>query len=412
MKENVIVKGLIILGLVFVLWLSTFFIQSLARERERNRSEVAEELSKSWAGEQRIAGPVLFYTKKIETKEYKKTKQFNRLPDLLTVTANINTFTRHKGIYKIPVYIANISYDATFKFDKDETFIKNLTDKTVLLGLKISDLKGLKSNMVINVNGKQYPLQKDPDRPDILSARIPVADSMHISFQFSLKGIDEFGIQAAGSDTRVDMSSNWTSPSFSGSFLPEHYTITDSGFTATWRVYELNRSLPKFFNYGLDRVFDKDIMTVRFVSPVNVYRQTHRAIKYSFIVIALTFMVFFFIEQMNKVKIHPVQYLLIGLAMVAFYSLLLALSEQLSFNLSYWIATFMTISLIAVYFGFIQKSRKLGITVFAGLLILYGFIYVLLNLETYALLAGSLGMFVIIAVLMYLSLKIKWYGQE
>jgi inner membrane protein len=190
--------------------------------------------------------------------------------------------------------------------------------------------------------------------------------------------------------------------------LPEKRVVNESGFNSEWKILHLNRNFPQQWNADISlksATFGVDLIT-----PNDSYQKSDRSIKYAILIIALTFMAFFFIEILNQKKVHPFQYILIGLALCIFYTLLISISEFVSFNAAYWIATTMTMILVFLYSRSIFQNFKLASIVSSVMLILYGFIFTIIQLEDSALLIGSVGLFSILAVVMYISRRIDWYS--
>ena len=194
-----------------------------------------------------------------------------------------------------------------------------------------------------------------------------------------------------------------------GNFLPDERDISETGFSANWNVLHLNRNYPQTWRANDYKVQGSEFGT-NLLLPVDNYKKAYRVTKYAVLFIALTFMVFFFVEILNKVFIHPIQYLLVGVALVVFFSLLLAFSEHMLFNLAYILSALLTLALVTMYTTAILKSRQLGLFICGILLVLYGFIFTIIQMEDYALLIGSIGIFVILAIVMYFSRKIDWYN--
>ena len=206
------------------------------------------------------------------------------------------------------------------------------------------------------------------------------------------------------------MTSNCTTPSFAGSFLPANREVTKDGFTSDWKVVQVNRNYPQVIaGNAYYRAVNDSKFGVNVLIPLQHYQKSMRTVKYAILIILLTFVVSFFVEMIQKKDIHPVQYLLIGLALCLFYSLLVSISEHTSFTIAYIIAALMTDGLITCYLAGVLKIKKTALAIGGLLLALYAFIFVLLQLESYALLAGSIGLFVLLAVLMHYSQKIDWY---
>ena len=207
------------------------------------------------------------------------------------------------------------------------------------------------------------------------------------------------------------MTGAWKSPGFIGSFSPES-KIDANGFTANWNILHFNRNIPEAWTDHSIKSFAETSFGVNLVDTVDQYQQNMRSAKYALMFIALTFVVFFFVEILTRKKIHPLQYLLVGIALILFYSLLLSISEQLNFGAAYLIASIATIGLIVAYAHSIFKSIMSTGILAAFLSILYVFLYVVLQLEDIALLFGSIGLFIILGVIMYFSGKINFYKPE
>ena len=204
------------------------------------------------------------------------------------------------------------------------------------------------------------------------------------------------------------MKSKWNNPSFIGKFLPSSREVTASGFNAKWSVNNFNRNYPQeWYNDKYDLYSSS--FGVKLLIPVDEYQKTMRTSKYGIMIILLTFISFFMIEIFNKKVLHPIQYLLIGLALLIFYSILLSLSEYILFQYSYLIAALLVVGLISLYTSSIYVNKKLGITIGAFLIVFYGFMYIILQMQDYSLLLGNIALFIILAVIMFLTRKINWY---
>ena len=236
-----------------------------------------------------------------------------------------------------------------------------------------------------------------------------VKTSYDFSFSLKLKGSEVLYFTPLGKETNVSLASNWSSPSFDGNFLPDQRSIADSGFTANWNVLHLNRNYPQQW-LGSSHDITYSAFGVNLFTPVDNYQKSTRSVKYAIMIIALTFLVMFFVEILNNKAIHPFQYILIGLALCVFYSLLISISEQSNFNFAYLISGLATVGLIAAYSKSVFKENKLVALVSSVLVILNGYVFSLIQLEDYALLMGSIGLFIALAAVMYYSRKIDWYN--
>ena len=214
-------------------------------------------------------------------------------------------------------------------------------------------------------------------------------------------------------ETRMSMTSDWPHPSFSGAFLPTERSISKGGFTASWRVPHLARSVPQAWSLasaGIDR-FRPYQFGVQLYKPVDFYDLVARAAKYAVLFLALAFMAVFVIELVSGRRVHPVQYLFVGLAMIFFYVLLLSLAEQLGFALAYLLASAASGGMLSVYVGRVLESRRHGIVMLAAFGLLYGLLYLILRLEDYALLAGAILGFAALTAVMFATLRVDWSGR-
>lgn len=217
-------------------------------------------------------------------------------------------------------------------------------------------------------------------------------------------------VHRIGEKSETSLGSTWEHPSFDGDFLPDRHTIDEKGFTATWNILNLNRNYPQQWTND-DYEISNSTFGVRLLYPVNQYQQSTRSVKYAIMFLGLTFLVFFFSEILNRKRIHPIQYLLVGFALCLFYTLLISFAEHLSFLVAYLIAAASTILIIASYARSFLKSARLTAIVALVLVILYSFLYTILQLQDFDLLFGSIGLFITLAVIMYLSRNIEWYAS-
>lgn len=238
----------------------------------------------------------------------------------------------------------------------------------------------------------------------------PVAVSPDNSIKFSssilINGSEQLLFTPVGKETMVKLNSAWPDPSFTGGQLPDH-RISDTGFVATWKSLAHTRNFPQAWketSYNLQSAsFGADLFI-----PVNGYQKTMRSVKYAILCILLTFAAFFIIETVNKKSVHPFQYALIGLALILFYTLLLSISEYTGFNTAYIIASAATVGLIAWFVKGILQSSKLTTVLGVVLMLMYSYIFTILQLQDYSLLLGSIGLFLTLAVIMHFSKKIQW----
>jgi len=419
------IKGLITGALILLMMIPTVFIINLVNEREQRQQEVAKEVSQKWSSAQTLTGPYLFIPYKVFGKD-KDGKVFETidhiwlLPENLQVNGDIDHQIRLRSIYKVLLYRTTLKEDGNFILQLPKSLDSaNViwTDIKICYGL--SDFKGIEERLVVNLNGMDFELSPGLPSDDIdstgLSANISldaesIGKNIPFSLQLKLKGSGQLHFVPMSGNSKYALKSSWPSPSFDGNNLPNERVVSDSGFTASWTFNKAN--LP-FGTILKDFKFDQNAIAfgVTLLQPADQYSKTNRSVKYAILFIGLTFSLFYIVEIMQKKPVHPVQYVLIGLALVIFYTLLLAFGEFIMFDLAYGIASLATVLLISLYaWSHFQNWKSAGI--FAGILsLLYGFIFILIRLEDTALLVGSIGLFLVLAIVMYASRKVNWYGS-
>jgi len=434
--------------LILVLLIPLAFIKDLIRERKQRQEEVVKEINESWGKEVQLYGPILkvpYYnytesivtdskTKLIQTIKEKTINYAYFFPEELDVVGDIEGETKTRGMYKTSVYTTNIDMTGSYNFP-DFTSLEIpqndiLWDKTQLI-MKTTNLKGIKDPIKIKINDQTLSFESNFDPKDTnngkyneygeyISQEIYTIDTksfnlkelfkntaVNFDMSYNASGSSRFQIIPIGKETTMHLTSNWKDANFMGEYLPYNPDkIKDNGFDAHWKVLQMNRPFSQQFKSLPD--LNDFSFGVAFFIPVDDYQQNERSAKYGYLMIALTFLLFFLIQTLSKIYIHPFQYLMIGLALVIFYTLLISISEHSDFTKAYAIAASAVIVLITLYSKSIMNNWKFPIFIGFSLIILYGFIYVIIQLENYALLVGSIGLFAILAVVMYASRKIDW----
>ncbi len=304
-------------------------------------------------------------------------------------------------------------------FKKLDIKTKNVHFDKATLNFGITDLKGIEKQVSLNWNDKSIFFNSGTSTKHIVESGINALIKVDVgrigNYNFTtkidLKGSQFLYFTPVGKTTNVNVKSNWSTPSFTGTYLPDDRNISETGFSANWNILHLNRNFPQEWTGGKYSIEDSSFGTDLLLSVDN-YKKSYRVAKYAILFLVLTFMTFFFVEIMRNVFIHPVQYLLVGIAIIVFYILLLSLSEHIKFNFSYILASISTLLLISLYTTAILKSKQFGLLIFGILFIVYTFIFTIIQLEDYALLIGSIGMFIILGIVMYLSRKIDWYNVK
>lgn len=421
LKHSLGTRLFIIAFLTLILLIPALLIQELISEREYRRDSVANEISQKWGGEQVLVGPVISVPYKYYFNSEEKVEQTIRyahfLPENLNVTGSITTEVRYRGIYKVIVYNSNLSISGNFPSIDLNGFkvpVEDFLIDDAFVSVGISDMTGIKDFVNIKWNGDEYLANPGIESHDVLASGISIAPDLstgekyEFSFDLNLNGSTGLHFSPVGKQTNVDLSSDWSNPSFAGNFLPAEREVTDTGFNAEWSVLHLNRNFSQQW-IGPNQEVTNTLFGVELLLAVDEYQKTMRTAKYAIMFISLTFLTFFMIELLSKKIIHPIQYLLIGFALLIFYTLLLSISEYVVFQLAYLIAAAAIIGLITIYsYSVLSDKLKSGI-IFGVLVILYGYLYILLQLQDYALLLGSMGLFVVLSVVMYLTRNINWF---
>jgi inner membrane protein len=413
----------IVAGLTLLLLIPTIFVNFLVSERSERRNSANAEVSRSWGGTQTIVGPILTIPIKISSinaaGDISQTISFAHvLPRNLKIQGTLNPEIRYRGIYKIPLYSGQFVIEGQFESIDLNRLHKNSNEilwNDAFLTVGISDPKGLRDSSTLRWNASTYASEPGILSNDVVSAGItfkPYIGIAQSSYSFSLpisvNGTSEMSFVPVGEVTEVVLDSPWDNPSFVGSFLPYSHDISADGFHAEWRVLDLNRNFPQEWVGNQYNIIASAFGTSLYLA-VDDYQKTSRSIKYALLFIALTFVSFFLCEIIVKTAFHPIQYVFIGFSLILFYILLLSLSEHLRFNVAYLIACLSIILLVTLYTFWISKKRQISTVIFFVLVSLYGFLFVTLQLQDYALLLGSIGLFVVLFVIMYLTRDIDWF---
>lgn len=417
-------KAAVIFMLAVVLLIPAVMLQDLIKERHAYQQSVTASINDQWGKSQTVAGPVLVIPYRVpqaaNVVAAGAVQYAYVLPERLTIGGKLHPELRSRGIYKTAVYDSNLDLKGNFKqltlstLGVDPSWV--LLDQ-VSLSVGLSDPRGISSEVKMNYGNNNYSFAPGVVNQDLYAngilARVPVQlqDGKLVAgdfaIHFDLKGSEQLFFAPVGSFTQVDLQSDTLEPSYEGAFLPKSHSSHGQGFAADWQVLQLNRNYPDAWT-GNTYKLEQGNFGVRLMTPMDTYQKTSRASKYAILIIGLTFMVFYFIELLQGRGIHPLQYGLVGAALIVFYALLLSISEQTNFDAAYLVASIMTIGLITGFTGSIFRKLGTSLTVAGSLSFLYGFIYVILQSEDNALLMGSLGLFVILAVLMYVSRKIRF----
>jgi len=417
-KESSTLRILIISAIVILLLIPNFMIQSLIAERHQYRIEAISEISSSWAGAQIVAGPIISVQKKKERKDKNGKVHFNTeyshyLPENLEIDADVQPEIRYKGIYELVLYKSKIKMKGHINLSKlREHFPADDYDE-IYISFNVSDLRGIQKDVTLKLNGKEYSLtpglKNKIFRNGFYTAIQLNKDTLqNFEIGIDLNGMENLEFIPLGKYSEININSSWNNPGFFGAYLPESRKIDEEGFKAKWIVNYFNRTYPQVWHNDNYDVFSSSF-GVKLLIPVDEYQKTMRMTKYSLMIIVLTFLSFFLVEVFSKKIIHPIQYLLVGLALIIFYSILLAISEYVVFQYSYLISSLMTILLVGFYVKSIYSSKQIASIITGMLALFYGFMYVILQLQDYSLLLGNIALFIILALVMFFTRKVNWY---
>ena len=413
LKDSLPLKIALMGVLALLMLIPLAMIRSQINDRQNAADSSRDEVADSWGRAQTLTGPVLqfFYEEEVLDKDQKKTtRETTRTiyPRMLSYDIDAQTQTLHRSIYDIMVYGADVVVTGDFVipayFAKEK-----LTKQFVSMGL--SDLRGIDGTVEITLGDTPYTFHTssgtmgtvspfDPHRDykgsvsetiDLDKALMDGKSALPFRLTYRVKGSSSLMVRPYGETTEAMMHSDCPDPSFTGDFLPSEREVTEGGFTARWSVSEINRGNPDDTSFG-----------VNLLQGVTQYQKTMRSVKYGILVILLVFLAGLAVELVGKKKISMVQYLVIGLSLVLFYALVLSFSEFMNFSLAYGLATLMTVAALFGYFRGILRDRSAWLLT-ALVILAYLLSYVLLQMETYALLAGTLLLFALLVGIMYLT---------
>lgn len=421
--QSITLKAVIIGFLTLLMLIPGAMIQSLVHERQERSRETVQKINEQWSLSQMLSGPYLV----VPYRTFPEDRKMGVEPDeheMICTPTNLNIKVqlmpelRHKGIFTSILYRSKIAVSGTFRKPDLKLPSNSQVDwSAAIVRIGISDLRGMK-NIPDFRWGKAHIATEAGGSKDAIGEGITgqlrgletlsAGEEMSFACDIELNGSSELSFVPAGRETRVSVNGNWASPGFTGSFLPD-YRLDKSSFTANWRVLHFNRNIPPMWTDGQEPALKESAFGISLVNPVDHYQQNMRSAKYAIMFVVLTFVIFFFVEVLTGKRIHPIQYLLVGVSLILFYTLLLSLSEQIGFGAAYLIAAVAIVGLISSYAHSIFRKLAHSASLAAFLSMLYLFLYIVLQLEDIALLIGSIGLFLILGIIMYVSRRISWY---
>ena len=447
-QESITVKLMSIGFLVLILLIPSSWIQDVMQERQSRAEGVMQEVSDKWSGSQSLSGPILVVPYKVRQKFdhgkdgieiQERTEKLYLLPEVLSITGEVNPTVLHRGIFDAAVYTSSLTMKANF--NKPDFALAEIPDEMVLwkdafMIFSITDLRGITENPVfkvgesskvtepssnLGVSIRKFSREPQPNGVEIsdfssngIIAKLGWQSEQdftgNTSIKIKLKGSHRLSFNPTGKTTTVALTGPWGNPSFDGEFLPENREITEDTFSASWKILHYNRPFSQQWIESGMKLSGSEF-GVKLIVPVDQYQKSIRTSKYSQLIIILTFVALFLVEITRKIRIHPFQYILIGAALIIYHTLLLSLSEQVGYNIAYWIATLATVGLICSYSISFLESKNLVILFTSLMTVFYSFIFVIVLQQDFSLLLGSIGLFLIVGALMYFARKVKWYQE-
>lgn len=433
-KYPLLSKVMVIGLLMLLLSIPLMMVRDVIQERSLNRAAATAEVARAHAGEQTITGPVLYvpytetFTRTVavgdagHTREERVTQAHAviRFPTVMETRSRLDTETRWRGVFPITVYTSVNQSTGRFVWSDVEPKEKNgqisLGQPRLLMG--VSDLRGLLNAPQLKIDGHAIAVAPAPAAqrlPLPLAASLDVAQLrpgavLPFDLQLDLAGTGRIGWVPLADENRVQLQSTWPHPSFGGDFLPRTRAVSAQGFEAAWSVPSLSTQAQQQFLQTGEQRRAPESFSVALEDPVDVYRMTERATKYGMMFIVLTFAAFFVLEMVKRWRIHPMQYLMIGAALVLFFLLLLSISEHLDFVWAYLVASVACIGLLAHYLRHVLDGWTPGLLMSGLLVALYGVLYGILVSEDNALMMGSLLLFGVLAAIMVATRKVDWYS--
>jgi len=411
-------------------------VQELISERSGMRAQALADISQRWGAAQHIGGPVIAIPKRVrvQTSNGWITQNFTEilLADRLDVGGTLAPEIRRYGIYSTPVYLAELKISGRF-LARDLRALQGREDATgetrettylfdqAELRLPIADVRGIRRISALKLDGAEHAFGPANGEGMTKAIALPIDlsewaksardDEAHgFELNLTLAGTGSVQFLPLARKTDAHLSAPWPNPSFGGMFLPAQRTVDEKAFSAQWQVLDLNRNYGQHWQEGANAVDPAAAaFGVNLYQPADLYQQNERAGKYGALFIALTFVAFFLFEVLKKLRVHPVQYLLVGLALTTFYVVLLALSEQIGFASAYLAAAAAVVLLVGGYAAAVLRARRAGILLGAALALIYALLYGLVVSEQYSLLMGALALLVVVAALMYLTRRVDWY---
>lgn len=421
-------KAAVVVLVSLLLLIPIGMLRGLISERIRLADQAGAAVAAGWGGWQQLGGPILVVPIERQIRDghgqpRQRLDYVFILPDTLDIDAALETESRRRGIYTVPVYQSRLRIEARFvPADLAAVSATGHPDRQVLwdkaqLLLPVSDVKAIRAleqarwnDRPLRFVGGGYP-QHDGIRAAIDLSEVRAGKPALFTAELSVAGSECLQFLPLARTTDVRMQADWPDPAFSGNYLPVERHVVEDGFTARWQVLELNRDFPQSWTDEAavtHEQFRDSAFGVGLYLPADVYQRNERSMKYALLFIVMTFSSLFLLEHLVGPELHAVQYALVGLALSMFFLLLLALSEHIGFDAAYWVGTAALVSLIGVYLSGVLRSRARGCVAAVAMTLLYGLLYVILNAAETALLIGAMSLFAMLTAVMTITRRVDW----
>ena len=425
------VKVMFIGFVILLLQIPVSMISGQINERQWTKQEAVTEVAGKWGKEQILSGPRLvipYYemyswkNKDGHTEHSRKKRYASFLPKELNVNAEVNNQTRYRGIFEVPLYQSNITVKGHFEkpnFERWGIQAEHILWGQAELVIGLSGANSIQKNVQLKWGDNTYEVEsglgKSNHTESGFHARLNegfASKSYAFNIKMDVNGSQRLFVAPTGKSSLITINSNWPDPSFQGNKLPTQHRITNEGFVADWHIPAISLSYPQqWLTHKFDlSTINQSLVGVAFISPVDNYRMTERSVKYAVLFLILTFTVIWVFELTTNIKVHLLQYLLIGMGMSLFYLLLLALSEHISFVWAYVIASILVITMTSTYAKVALKSSKRALLIGVLTTAMYTYLYTLLQEQNYALLTGAIGTFLALGTVMYTTRNINWFA--
>jgi inner membrane protein len=428
------VKLIIVCGLALLMGIPVILVGGLVNERHQRAADVIAEISRHVGGPQTFLGPALAipYTVAPTTAAGPVSQDvYLVFPARASAVLKTSTEERHRSLFRVPVYQADLKFDAEFDLSDVPNSAPqgaelNWNRAEIVVG--VTGAHGALADAVLSMDDKTltmtpaetvgtFALETDANQHtrltlfgahpgDAIKARLP----LHVTSTLRFSGAERVSVLAYGKTTQLTAEGDWRKPSFDGGILPVNRNVTDTGFTAKWTVPFIARGVRAQGPINSITGLNTTALGISFIEMADPYQSVNRSLKYALLFLGLVFLSYFVFEVTTGRRVHPAQYILVGLAQIIFYLLLLSVSERIGFDWAFLLSGVATVILLSINAGWVFSSRMQGARALLIFSVLYSLIYLLLRLEDNALLVGAIASFLVVATTMYLTRGIDWYG--